>query len=306
MAFAQAVKASIQLPLLIDDAFVDFDRERRQAMIDMLQEMAGNQAAITADLKAYFVNRLANEWVAKTLDAAIGDRFPQLIHYAGDLLQRLTQGNYTQISQTKTLIKVTRHLGDADLNALATASETVDDTDPSAVTLRLQEEVNEVQQTLARLEAQQQRLMTDTSIETQQQQIADQTRQKLAELRANNRTVDQQVVQKAKLQQRLNELLQVLGVTSVGELLQQRELATRTQAMIQEADLLREQSTDLPAEYGDMTPEMVLNAQPDVRLGHQMAQQLADLMAAQQAMMPQHKVLEEKLAWLGYQLSESD
>ena len=75
------------------------------------QQIADKTAAITADLKAYFVNRLANEWVAKTLDAAIGDRFPQLIHYAGDLLQRLTQGNYTQISQTKTLIKVTRHDG---------------------------------------------------------------------------------------------------------------------------------------------------------------------------------------------------
>ncbi|MBJ7662978.1 ATP-binding protein [Weissella confusa] len=75
------------------------------------QQIADQTAAITADLKAYFVNRLANEWVAKALDAAIGDRFPQLIHYAGDLLQRLTQGNYTQISQTKTLIKVTRHDG---------------------------------------------------------------------------------------------------------------------------------------------------------------------------------------------------
>ena len=40
------------------------------------QQIADQTAAITADLKAYFVNRLANEWVAKALDAAIGDRFP--------------------------------------------------------------------------------------------------------------------------------------------------------------------------------------------------------------------------------------
>ena len=46
LAFVQAVKESIQLPLLIDDAFVDFDRERRQAMIDMLQEMAGNHQQV--------------------------------------------------------------------------------------------------------------------------------------------------------------------------------------------------------------------------------------------------------------------
>ena len=75
------------------------------------QALANQEATVITDLQTYFTNRLASAWVNRVFNLAIGDRLPQLLSSASALLARLTQGNYTQISQTKTLIKVTRQDG---------------------------------------------------------------------------------------------------------------------------------------------------------------------------------------------------
>lgn len=46
LAFVKNVTATLQLPLLIDDAFVDFDEQRRQTMLTLLADLASSEQQI--------------------------------------------------------------------------------------------------------------------------------------------------------------------------------------------------------------------------------------------------------------------
>ena len=46
LAFVKSVAAALQLPLLIDDAFVDFDNQRRQTMLTVLTNLASFEQQI--------------------------------------------------------------------------------------------------------------------------------------------------------------------------------------------------------------------------------------------------------------------
>lgn len=46
LAFVETVAAALQLPLLIDDAFVDFDDQRRQTMLKVLKDLASSEQQI--------------------------------------------------------------------------------------------------------------------------------------------------------------------------------------------------------------------------------------------------------------------
>ena len=46
LAFVKSVAAALQLPLLIDDAFVDFDNQRRQTMLTVLTNLASSEQQI--------------------------------------------------------------------------------------------------------------------------------------------------------------------------------------------------------------------------------------------------------------------
>lgn len=46
LAFVKNVTATLQLPLLIDDAFVDFDEQRRQTMLTLLSDLASSEQQI--------------------------------------------------------------------------------------------------------------------------------------------------------------------------------------------------------------------------------------------------------------------
>ncbi|WP_431061016.1 ATP-binding protein [Weissella paramesenteroides] len=46
LAFVNNVTATLQLPLLIDDAFVDFDEQRRQTMLTLLSDLASSEQQI--------------------------------------------------------------------------------------------------------------------------------------------------------------------------------------------------------------------------------------------------------------------
>lgn len=52
LAFSQIVSANVNLPLLIDDAFVDFDAERYERMINLLGDLSEDQQIIYFTIKA--------------------------------------------------------------------------------------------------------------------------------------------------------------------------------------------------------------------------------------------------------------
>ncbi|MCM0583507.1 AAA family ATPase [Weissella diestrammenae] len=85
----------------------------RDGALGLAQQKLNNERTeVIQMLQDYFVHRLASIWIQKTLDVAIGDQLPRLIQIANQFLARLTQGRYTEIKYTKTLLRVVTSQGE--------------------------------------------------------------------------------------------------------------------------------------------------------------------------------------------------
>lgn len=72
------------------------------------QKLANLETRMQLTARDWLVDRLASQWIEATLEAASGDRFPQIVTQAGDFYAELTENRYTKIELTAATLRVQR------------------------------------------------------------------------------------------------------------------------------------------------------------------------------------------------------
>ncbi|MDT6980318.1 AAA family ATPase [Levilactobacillus zymae] len=72
------------------------------------QKLANLETQMQTTAREWLLDRLTSQWIAATLEAASGDRLPQIVAQAGDFYAQLTENRYTKIELTAATLRVQR------------------------------------------------------------------------------------------------------------------------------------------------------------------------------------------------------